>query len=192
MNWEIRIISGKAMKLWLPETCSHHLCQSCSGLGCCSSPNAQKHLTLHILFLPLIWLLGWVPQASTALDFRMSPKHSCGKITVGTDSYCGLCCAKMKTQPAATHVCRVLGDTDLSHKHILYLIFGIFNRFACTFGIFNLFACTFILIMQHPCVWVRLRSQWWHCWSATAPIITADMIHLALPNPKDKWELLMP
>lgn len=101
-----------------------------------------SHPTHH--FPPLIWLLGWVPQAPTALDFRMSPKHSCGKITVGTNSCCFLCYAKMKMQPAATHVCRVLGDTDISHKHILHLIFGVFN----------LFACTFILIMQHPSLWL--------------------------------------
>lgn len=140
---------------------SHHLCQSSypamlflSDVGIIS-----PYTSCSLLWL--IWLLGWVPQAPTAPDFRMSPKHSSGKTTVGAGSSVPSAMPSWKCR--SCHTC--LWSTG-RHWHLLQV------HSAFHLGVFNLFVCSFILIMQDPCVWVSLRCQWWHCWCATAPIST--------------------
>lgn len=127
-------------------------------------------------------VLGWVPQAPTAPDFRMSPKHSCGKITAGTDSYCALCYVKMEMQPAATHLSSTRRHWHLSQAHFAFNLW-VFSSFCLHFYTDNARSLTVV-------VWAWAASDGWHCWCVTAPI-TAYMTHVALPSPTDEWEFLM-
>lgn len=151
-------------------------------------------LALPIIFLALIsypthhfpcsdLVLGMSPTSTHCPWFQDVPK------ILMWDSNCWnwLLLFFLLRQGSATS-CHTHLSSTRRHWHISQAHFA-FNLW----GFFSLFACTFILIMQHPpdCGWESLSSQWWHCWSATALIITAYRIHLALPNPEEEWELLM-